>query len=177
MIRNQVDVCKAQAQEAVKIALDLEGTPHFTQNSHYFQTLRERWLAYYKMVRMNPAQYNASVVEPSELSAELSEDEPELPVETLEALRALAEAGYPNLRVSDLARLLPPDSWEEELIVMADVRAYYQVGYKVSCARQLYFKASESSSSVSSTIFLLRLSTVSTRPWRNGSHRASSRAC
>ncbi|KAG1727762.1 P-loop containing nucleoside triphosphate hydrolase protein [Suillus paluster] len=46
------------------------------------------------------------------------------------ALRALAEAGYANLRISDLARLLPPDSFEEELVVMADVRAYYHVAYK-----------------------------------------------
>jgi len=53
-------------------------------------------------------------------------------VETPEAkaLRSLAEAGYPNIRVSDLARLLPPDSFEEELVVMADVRAYYHVAYK-----------------------------------------------
>jgi len=50
------------------------------------------------------------------------------------ALRALAEAGYPNLQASDLSRLLPPDSFEEELIVMAEVRAYYHVAYKVSCA-------------------------------------------
>jgi thymidylate synthase ThyX len=57
------------------------------------------------------------------------------------ALRALVEAGYLNLRVSDLSRLLPPDSFEEELVVMADVRAYYHVAYKVSCTHQLHFKA------------------------------------
>lgn len=52
--------------------------------------------------------------------------------ETPEAkvLRALAEAGYANIGIPDLARLLPPDSFQEELVVMADVRAYYHVAYK-----------------------------------------------
>jgi len=92
------------------------------------------------------------------------------------ALRSLAEAGYKNLRVSDLARLLPPDS-EEELIVMADVRAFYQVSYKVSYAHQFHFEVSESSSSVLSTIFLSRSSMVSIMPWRSNFRRASSRVC
>jgi hypothetical protein len=190
LIRIQVDACKAHAQEAVKTALDLESTPHYTQNTHYLQTLRGKWLAHYKVVRSKPTQYQsrnqaAKVTElggnhvfgfgkaveahpscisseegeersprktpkgrkhhvreagepipPKYLSSEL-EQPPPLMVETpaAKALRALAEAGYPNLQASDLSRLLPPDSFEEELIVMAEVRAYYHVAYKVSCAR------------------------------------------
>jgi thymidylate synthase ThyX len=72
------------------------------------------------------------------------------------ALRALAEAGFAGLRVSDLARLLPPDSFEEELVVMADVRAYYHVAYKASLAHHLRFNALITSSSASLTIFLSR---------------------
>ncbi|KAG1834946.1 P-loop containing nucleoside triphosphate hydrolase protein [Suillus subluteus] len=111
LIRIQVDICRTRAQDAVKTALELEtATPHYTQNTHYLQTLRERWLAHYKTVRSPGGTY------------------PETP--GAKALRALAEAGYAGLRVSDLARLLPPDSFEEELVVMADVRAYYHVAYK-----------------------------------------------
>ena len=47
------------------------------------------------------------------------------------ALQALRELGYTELRESDLIRLNPPDTYEEELNVMADVRAYFQVAYKV----------------------------------------------
>ena len=217
LIRVEVETCKADAQQAVKVALALETTPHYTQNLHYFQTLREKWLAHYKTVRTKPSKYKASVVGPSDVFPEDCEEihgSPELcatpspwipppprpasgrpyapspmvmeprfcpPVETSEAkaLRALAEAGYPNVRVSDLARLLPPDSWEEELVVMADVRAYYQVSYKVSYsyAHQLHFEVSDSSSSVSSTIFLSRSSMLSIMPWRNNFRRASSRVC
>lgn len=49
----------------------------------------------------------------------------------LSALNALWALGYKRLSVHDLARLHPPDAFEEELIVMADVRAYFQVSFKV----------------------------------------------
>ncbi|KAG2148944.1 P-loop containing nucleoside triphosphate hydrolase protein [Suillus clintonianus] len=118
LIRIQVGVCKAHAQEAVKTALALETTPHYTQNTHYLQTLREKWLARYKTVRNRASQYKAPVHIRQQVTPEAK------------ALRALAEAGFANLGISDLARLLPPDSFQEELVVMADVRAYYHVAYK-----------------------------------------------
>jgi hypothetical protein len=215
LIRIQVGICKARSQDAVKIALDLETVPHYTQNTHYLQILREKWLALYRTVRSRPVRYKAPIrhngkkkaskppqsgppnlfppiaVECVETKKEclplpVSEwkggkscgnNNPEKPdsswfhhsksnclgvdinppppfkegficdgwskdngpgtpggavSETPEAkaLRALADAGYAGLCVSDLARLLPPDSFEEELVVMADVRAYYHVAYK-----------------------------------------------
>ncbi|KAG2052283.1 hypothetical protein BDR06DRAFT_888137 [Suillus hirtellus] len=111
LIRTQVDICKALAKEAVKKALDLENTPYYTQNTHYLQTLSEKWLAYYKSPYVYESVYRGESPESK-------------------ALRALAEAGYANLSIPDLARLLPPESREKELIVMADVRAYYHVAYK-----------------------------------------------
>ncbi|KAG2153903.1 P-loop containing nucleoside triphosphate hydrolase protein [Suillus clintonianus] len=160
LIRIQVDLCKARAKDAVKTALELETTaPHYTQNTHYLQVLREKWLAHYKTVRTRPLQYKAPVHQFEEAEGPIPFKIPEAPYcdeekkpasskkssngmfntpntpakpETPEAkaLRALAEAGYASLRVSDLARLLPPDSFEAELVVMADVRAYYHVAYK-----------------------------------------------
>jgi GTPase SAR1 family protein len=216
LIRTQVGVCKARAQEAIKSALTLETTPHYTQNTHYLQTLREKWLARYKVVRSRASQYKAihhiqehhSTMSPDDDSEEASMimERPmnmasESPVERsfsevapvyssaretpreydlpravasnmvyispsysppsaraqpvlhavppvardsgtssrvhstwetpeAKALRALAEAGYANIGIPDLARLLPPDSFQEELVVMADVRAYYHVAYK-----------------------------------------------
>ncbi|KAG2067161.1 hypothetical protein BDR04DRAFT_1144485 [Suillus decipiens] len=176
LIRIQVDIYKARAEIAVKSALELETTPHYTQNTHYLQTLRDKWLSRYKTVRSRPSQYKIRHIRedggppetPKASKVRTSSDNGNewgqgcfspvasqasvfgsvpteknnkgskghinsTPVaETLEdkALRALAEAGYANLRISDLARLLPPDPFEEELVVMADVRAYYHVAYK-----------------------------------------------
>ncbi|KAG1748050.1 hypothetical protein EDB19DRAFT_1945533 [Suillus lakei] len=132
LIRIQVGVCKARAQVAVKTALALETTPHYTQNTHYLQTLREKWLAYYKAVRNQPREYKVHPEQPVAYECYESVGAYHRTQETPEskALRALAEAGYAGLSVPDLARLLPPDSCEKELIVMADVRAYYHVAYK-----------------------------------------------
>lgn len=157
LIRNQVDICKALAKKAVKTALDLETTPYYTQNTHYLQTLQEKWLAYYKAVRNQPHKYKVQkaveISAPYEVSYAFERaPTPEAP--SSKALRALAEAGYVNLKKSDLARLLPPESCEKELIVMADVRAYYQVAYKVSLAYRLHFNVFIASSSVSLIIFL-----------------------
>lgn len=54
------------------------------------------------------------------------------------AIQALADLGYTGLSVEDLARLNPPDEYEEALLVMADVRAYFQVAYKVHFTSSRY---------------------------------------
>jgi len=41
-------------------------------------------------------------------------------------LSGLAEMGFQGLTASDLVKLLPPDEMEPALIIMADVRAYFQ---------------------------------------------------
>ena len=49
-----------------------------------------------------------------------------------QALRYLVQAGYEGLTVDDLARLAPPDEqFDDELTVMADVRAYFTIACKV----------------------------------------------
>ncbi|KAG2365972.1 P-loop containing nucleoside triphosphate hydrolase protein [Suillus spraguei] len=128
LIRTQVDIYKGFAREAVKTALDLEAAPFYTQTTFCLQKLQEQWLAYYKAARNQPHKYKVYKGAPEVVERRESVQGRE----TLEskALRALAEAGYTNLRIPDLARLSPPDSHEKELIVMADVRAYYHVAYK-----------------------------------------------
>lgn len=39
--------------------------------------------------------------------------------------------GDAGVRAEDLAKLNPPDEYETELRVMAEVRGYFQVSYKV----------------------------------------------
>ena len=53
--------------------------------------------------------------------------------EVKKALSALSALGY-QVDVTDLGKLNPPDEYEEELQVMAEVRAYFQVAYKVRVA-------------------------------------------
>ena len=48
------------------------------------------------------------------------------------AIRLLQALGYDVKNEADLDRLRPSDEYEQELIVAAEVRAYFQVAYKVS---------------------------------------------
>lgn len=48
-----------------------------------------------------------------------------------DALAALAKLGL-NVTEADLGKLNPPDEYEDELALMAEVRAYFDVSYKVS---------------------------------------------
>ena len=59
-----------------------------------------------------------------------------------QALGLLANLGYTGLTTADLPKLLPADIYEDELDAMAEVRAYFQVAYKVghrlqNCVAQL----------------------------------------
>ena len=46
------------------------------------------------------------------------------------ALSALAALGY-NVTAADFGKLVPPDLYEQEMDIMAEVRAYFHVAYKV----------------------------------------------
>ena len=60
---------------------------------------------------------------------------------TTRALEALEELGYKDLKASDLARLAQYDSFDKEINVMAEVRAYFQVAYKVCNEELIYLEA------------------------------------
>lgn len=49
-------------------------------------------------------------------------------------LDQLSKIGHAGLTEADLARLRPIDPYHTELHLMADVRAYWQVAFKVSAA-------------------------------------------
>ena len=53
----------------------------------------------------------------------------------LQALSILARLGYTNTTAEDFGKLIPPDVYEQEMDVMAEVRAYFHVSYKVRPTR------------------------------------------
>ncbi|KZT66613.1 hypothetical protein DAEQUDRAFT_714663 [Daedalea quercina L-15889] len=74
-----------------------------------------------------PSQFQAV-----QAASSLQEQTAEAEREKLEsdALALLTQLGYKGLRLEDLGKLNPPDEFEEELQVMAEVRAYFHVAYK-----------------------------------------------
>lgn len=121
-VRRQQDVALA----ALAMVLQFEGTPLFTQNTHYISATREKWLTRYKNARRKTSRDSRA---PTTIGLWPQHAAPGVDF-VQEALAFLNKAGY-SVKEEDLVRLEPVDEYEEELGVMADVRAYFQVAYKV----------------------------------------------
>ncbi|KAI0633205.1 P-loop containing nucleoside triphosphate hydrolase protein [Trametes polyzona] len=158
-VMEQVNICAAETVAQLQIQLQLERAAPFTQNTHYLASKRTMQLAQYKQARASRSQNQAPNGKSSDESDSGSAYEqatlgggktngsngkngssPAVPrspktlnqkeKETLsEALAALVKLGY-SVGEDDLGKLNPPDTYEEELEVMAEVRAYFQVAYK-----------------------------------------------
>ena len=79
-----------------------------------------------------PRASSATRPPPPTLGAELSSAERKR--KEAAALAALADLGFEGLTVTDLGKLVQVDAYERELDVMAEVRAYFKVAYKVCAA-------------------------------------------
>lgn len=86
----------------------------FTMNDHDLISMREKFLANLKDKRY-----------PKPVSQAANKESL-----TASALQYLAALGYTSLDENDLKKLLKVDSYETELAVMAETRAYWQVAYK-----------------------------------------------
>ena len=94
----------------------MEHAPPFTQNTHYLAEKRDKQLAQYKRARHND--HSPLVPTPN--------------AETItEALSLLTKLGL-SAKEEDLGKLNAPDEFEEELELMAEVCAYFEVSYQVS---------------------------------------------
>ncbi|KAG9311765.1 P-loop containing nucleoside triphosphate hydrolase protein [Chiua virens] len=135
LIRPDIEEYKTKALAAIKTTLGIETFPIYTQNLQDYQSLRERWLAKYRKARQTLEdgrilQPTGAYSGPHSNHANGHGRAIDIPPE-VHALAYLAQAGYGKLTVDDLPRLLPPDErFEDELIVMADVRAYFTIACK-----------------------------------------------
>ena len=154
----QVHMYALETEGRVKTILEYESAQPFTQNTHYLGDKRAKQLSMYKQARAYSkrlAAENGQLVDhesgdeedkmwrvgEDELSgkkAEFSFSAPRPPKmltakerESLKtALAELVKLGYP-VSEDDLGKLNKADEFEEEMEVMAEVRAYFEVSYKV----------------------------------------------
>lgn len=118
----------------VDATLEVERMP-YTQNTHYLQSCVDKWLAKYKTQRKeehtSPALAFIPDLTPRKINGFDKSDNAKQQY-MREALAMLARIGYSGLKEEDLGRLNAPDEYQAELDVMAEVRGYFQVAYKVS---------------------------------------------
>jgi len=118
---------KGTAQQMLAKALEFDRWPAFTQNDSYLDDVRTKWLRRYKDARRAESRW----LLPTTPDSEDEDDGNNISAALAEALEALANANYGRLTQRDLVALLPQDVFEQELILMAKVRAYFEVACKV----------------------------------------------
>ncbi|KAG1731844.1 P-loop containing nucleoside triphosphate hydrolase protein [Suillus paluster] len=123
---NHTPGCRYEAGKGkVDWLLELEKMPT-TLNVHYYSDYKDKFLAYYKGCRdegeliRKLQNYKAPSASPHKEAFQIGVNK---------ALAGLNEAGI-SVHASDLLKLLPVDPMEPALVIMAGVRAYFQVAYK-----------------------------------------------
>lgn len=103
----------------------------FTQNDHYFASYREKYLARYKKERKvsihSADNFDILIRVQATSGVYVAVQDPAM------AIAELAKIGYNGISREDLDRLLGADEFEQDLMLMAEVGAYFRVAYKV-CA-------------------------------------------
>ncbi|KAI0820853.1 P-loop containing nucleoside triphosphate hydrolase protein [Trametes gibbosa] len=106
------------AREIVKNVLEREKAPYGTQNYPYLERMRDAWLSHYKSIRSSKGGYAQGLNDWQRREYEG------------QALTALRNLGLTNVETSDFHRLFRRDAFEDEILVMADVRSYFHVTHK-----------------------------------------------
>ncbi|KAG5642512.1 hypothetical protein DXG03_002613 [Asterophora parasitica] len=136
ILQDHLNKCMERAEERIDWLMKLESLP-FSLNTHYLSDYKEKFLAHYRSARekdRNPRLMTAiEEYSPSSTSSSYASGAREVspsPTGIAKVLASLVEAGYPSVKPEALAKLIEPDGMEPALVIMADVRAYFQVAYK-----------------------------------------------
>ncbi|KZV86781.1 hypothetical protein EXIGLDRAFT_774260 [Exidia glandulosa HHB12029] len=143
VVNSQLQACAADARIVLRMEMLKETESIYTQNEHYLEAYKAKFLGHYKQVRMKqpPPPPRPSSVEASR-SGIYDDYEPVIyndPYQhvrspqvdpTDAAVRALQAAGYTHVKSTDLPKLLPSHGLDPAFDIMAEVRAYFQVAYK-----------------------------------------------
>ena len=118
-VAKELNTCIVETRQAVKDALAQELSPSFTQDTLTYNELRAAWLSHYRSKYNSESNYHSGVAPQSNQVQPVSDP-----------LQAVVRSGFEGLSSADVAKLVPGGNFEDELVVMADVRAYFQVAYK-----------------------------------------------
>ncbi|TFK45126.1 P-loop containing nucleoside triphosphate hydrolase protein [Crucibulum laeve] len=136
LLQAHVNGCLQRTEAQINWLLDIENRP-FSLNSHYLSDYKDKFLSLFKGTRREDrcSDLNAAIsaYSPPPLIATRSgvPVQPQ-PQQTgiAKILSGLVEVGMLGIKPEDLPKLLPSDPMEPALVIMADVRAYFQVAYK-----------------------------------------------
>ncbi|KZO95020.1 hypothetical protein CALVIDRAFT_483385 [Calocera viscosa TUFC12733] len=140
----------AETQQSLKLLFGIEMQGPYTQNSHYISATREKLIVHYRDTRRQRVRRAPSPPPPPSppspwvsrggvyVDQRVPMPQP-MPIPSSpppryaiirDVISNLASLGFHGVTASDFPRLVVQDEWEEEIVVMAETRAYFQVAYK-----------------------------------------------
>jgi hypothetical protein len=125
VVQQQISQCATSTKQRIDALCSMDLQP-YTQNQEYYDTCRRKLYLQYKTLyqKSQPSGSAQGFIDllQSTVTARGFVDSPEL----IAVLEGLARLGLPLHQPMDLAALLPTDEFDPALVVMADVRAYFQ---------------------------------------------------
>jgi hypothetical protein len=115
-MHGHIQRCADATEQRIDFLLEEEQEP-FTMNNHNFMDYRSKFLGYYKGTRQRSQ---------STLMDKLESNHHDARIAVSRVLTSIAELGIQNITAPSLLRLLPLDSMESAIEIMAEVRAYFQ---------------------------------------------------
>ncbi|KAF4598880.1 hypothetical protein EYR38_007292 [Pleurotus pulmonarius] len=139
ILQHHMQAACQRAETHINWLISLESRP-FTLNEHYLTEYKDKFLSFYKAVRQSQrspellASINDHLSNPPK-SAVYNRNghivtEAVQPNGIAKVLSGLAEVGITGVKPEDIPKLLPSDTMEPAMTIMAEVRAYFQVAYK-----------------------------------------------
>lgn len=138
ILTDYIKKCFDETIARIEWLMKLENRP-FSLNAHYLADYKDKFLSHYKGSRQNDNNpqlmsaiqaYKSKAVKPrsSRDSVRSSASSPtsSAPSGISQILTGLVELGIYGTSPDGIPKILPPDEMEPALIIMADVRAYFQ---------------------------------------------------
>jgi len=165
VVQQQISQCATSTKQRIDALCSMDLQP-YTQNQEYYDTCRRKIYLQYKTLyeKSQPSGTARGFIDllQSNTTARGLIDNM-LGPELIAVLEGLARLGLPSPQPMHLAALLPTDEFDPALVVMADVRAYFQG--KSLLFRYRYFIGTNLSISLSSCVqTLYRCDTQIRRP-------------
>lgn len=129
ILQNHVQAACQRTEARIEWLISLEAHP-FTLNEHYLADYKDKFLSFYKAFRQSQrsptllAHINKYVIAPPQQDNPFG-NTPQ-PTGIPKILSGLSEVGITGVKPEDIPKLLPPDTMEPALTIMAEVRAYFQ---------------------------------------------------
>jgi len=126
-MHKHLQVCLDMANAKVLWLLDLEQAHPFSLNTHYLSDYKTKFLTFYRAERQSHDQTGFSL---ASALASFNQTQEQGATNSssglVKVMEGFAAMGLSGINANDLKKLIPEDEMDPALMIMADVRAYFQ---------------------------------------------------